>query len=256
MNLGIIGTGRIGCAVVKALGTSKITDTTIRLSPRNKKNSMYLANAFSNIYRMENNQQVLDNSEIIFIAVPTRQSKFILNRLKFKETHTVISFVPFLILPELIETVNPAGTVSRAIPLPTVVHHNCPIPVLNSNKTVVKLLRYIGSPLVVENEDQLHALWTLTGFIAPFFDLLEELSSWAKSNSVDEDVANKYIMEMFHSLTCTSKQAHRPDFKALKRQATTPKGLNEQALNYIREQSSHEAYNIAANNLLKRFVNI
>lgn len=254
MKLGFIGIGRIACAVVKGLGTSNIKNTTINLSPRNDKNSSYLAKKFSNVNRLESNQLVLDNSDIIFISVPPKVSKEILNSLKFKETHTVISFIPFLIFSELIEAVRPAGKVSRAIPLPTVVNHNCPIPILNSDKTITKLISYIGEPLLLENENQLHVLWTLTGFIVSFYDLLKELSAWTRSNGVNEKIANKYIVDMFHSLTFSAKEGNQIDFDELVKHASTPNGLNEQALKEFQEKRVHEVYKITADNLLKQFL--
>jgi pyrroline-5-carboxylate reductase len=254
MKLGFIGIGRIACAVVKGLGTSNIKNTTINLSPRNDKNSSYLAKIFSNVNQLESNQLVLDNSDIIFISVPPKGSKEVLNSLKFKETHTVISFIPFLIFSELVEAVKPASKVSRAIPLPTVVNHNCPIPILNSDKTITKLISYIGQPLLLENENQLHVLWTLTGFIASFYDLLKELSAWTTSNGVNEQIANKYIVDMFHSLTFSAKEGNQIDFDELVKHATTPNGLNEQALKELQEKRVHEVYKITADKLLKRFL--
>lgn len=254
MNLAFIGIGRIACAMVKGLCTSNIKNTTINLSPRNEKNSSCLANIFSNVNRLESNQLVLDNSDIIFISVPAKGSKEILNSLKFKETHNVISFIPFLIFSELVEAVKPALKVSRAIPLPTVVNHNCPIPILNADKSVKELISYIGQPLLVENENQLQVLWTLTGFIASFYDLLKELSAWTRSNGVNERIANKYIVDMFHSLTFSAKRGKQINFDELVEHATTPNGLNEQALKEIREKRVHEAYKFAADNLLKRFL--
>jgi len=111
MKLGFIGIGRIACAVIKGLCTSNIENTTINLSPRNDINSNYLAKTFFNVNRLENNQFVLDNSDIIFISVPANSSKEILNNLTFKETHTIISFIPFLIFSELAEAVKPASKI-------------------------------------------------------------------------------------------------------------------------------------------------
>ena len=254
MKLGFIGIGRIACAVIKGLCTSNIENTTINLSPRNDINSNYLAKTFFNVNRLESNQFVLDNSDIIFISVPANSSKEILNNLTFKETHTIISFIPFLIFSELAEAVKPASKICRAIPLPTVVNHDCPIPILNSDETISKIFSYIGQPLHVENEIQLHTLWALTGFIASFYDLLKELSAWAISNGVNETIAKNYIIDMYHSLIFSTKIGNKKDFNELVKHATTPNGMNEQAVKEIREKRAHEAYKIAADNLLKRFM--
>jgi len=254
MNLGFIGIGRIACSVVKGLCTSNIESATINLSPRNRENSVYLAQLFSNVNRSESNQTVLDDSDIIFICLPPKGSREILNNLEFRKTHTVISFIPFLSFSQLVEVIRPATIISRAIPLPTVVNHNCPIPVFNSDNTVNGILSYIGQPLPVENENQLHTLWTLTGLISSFYDLLRELSSWANSNGVNEEVATRYIVDMYHSLIFSIKEEQQVDFNALVKHAATPNGMNEQAGKEIKEKGAHEAYKFAADHLLERFM--
>jgi pyrroline-5-carboxylate reductase len=251
--LGFIGVGKIAGAVIKGLCTSDIKSTVIYLSPRNEENSTHLAEMFSNVYRLESNQAVLDGSEVVFISLRPNDAGDVLPDLTFKNTHVVVSFIPFLGLSELAEIVAPATDISRAIPLPTVVHHHCPIPVLNANDTVTRILSHIGQPLPVEDENQLHTLWALTGLIAPFYSMLKELSDWAVSNGVDETAANQYIMDMYFSLLFSSRKTQPIDFSELIRQSATPKGMNEQADKEVREKGGHELYRFAADNLLKRF---
>ena len=254
MKLGFLGVGKIASAVVQGLCTSDIKNVIIHLSPRNEENSNFLAKTFPNVNRLESNQLVLDKSEIVFISVRQSESKEILSSLKFKEMHTVISFIPFLKFSELAESVKPAHRISRVIPLPTVVDHQCPIPIYNQNETVVNIMGYLGQPLLVDDENQLHTLWTLTGFIAPFYGLLKELSDWAISHGVQETIANRYIVDMLHSLLFSTRKADQIDFNELVRQAATPGGMNEQAEKEISERGAREAFKIAADNLLERFV--
>lgn len=253
MKLGFIGTGKIAYSVVKGLCTSNIDDLNISLSPRNNEISRHLTKTFTNVNRLETNQYVLDVSDIIFISVRPVDSKKVLHNLKFKDTHNLISFVPFLKFSELAESAKPAKKISRAIPLPTVINHNCPIPIFNSNDTVIKILSHIGEPLLIDEENQFHTLWTLTGFIAPFYSMIRELSDWAISNGIKEAVANQYIVDMFYSLLFSNKKNRNVDFNELVKQAATPNGMNEQADREIKEKRSYEAYKIAAENLLRRF---
>lgn len=255
MKLGFIGTGRIGTAVVKGFCSSSIKNTTINLSPRNKNNSTYLAKTFSNIKRVKSNQLVLDNSDIIFISLPAKDSKQILRKLKFKGNHTVISLIPYLINSELTKLVKPAQKIVRTIPLPTVETRVCPIPVYNGNSTVMEILGFIGQPLKVEDEDQLHTLWVLTGFIAAFFDLIKELGNWAKSYGVEVGTANKYLVNMFHSLVYSVLKGNQINLGKIVKKATTPGGFNEQVVKEIQSKRANKAYAIAADNLLKRFEN-
>ena len=253
IKLGFIGVGKISSAVVKALCTSKMKYKGIYLSPRNEENSKHLADTLSNVQRLESNQLVLDNSDIIFLSLRPNDAKDILSSLQFKSGHTVVSFIPFLRFSKLSELVQPAGRISRAIPLPTVVDFNCPVPIFNSNKTVNEIFNYVGEPLPVENEDKFHVIWTLTGLIAPYYGLLSELSDWAVLNGVSRETANKYVADMFYSLSFYAKKKAGLDFKELVADFATHGGMNEQAVKEIDQKGAQKAYKSAANNLLKLF---
>lgn len=253
MKLGFLGTGKITSAVVEGLCFSNIPTLSIALSPRNEAASKRLAERFSNVQRMESNQQVLDHADIVCVAVRPNHAVDVLSQLRFRDTHTVISFVPFLTTPELARAVEPARDSCRAIPLPSVVNHTCPIPVFPDIDRVMDLFGHIGQPLRVENETQLHALWTLTGLISPFYTLLGELGDWAVSQGVQPETASQFTADLFQSLAQTAQQSSPIRFDALAHHAATPKGMNEQADREISESGAHQAYTQACDRLLKRF---
>lgn len=58
---------------------------------------------------------------------------------------------------------------------------------------------------------------------------------------------------MYHALAHSTQQEGVIDFEALMRHASTPNGMNEQAVKEVRREGAHEAYKMAADNLLKRF---
>ncbi len=154
---------------------------------------------------------------------------------------------------ELLTAVAPAIHVTRAVPTPTVIQHTGPILLFHSNDTVTQLFRHLGQPLQVTDEQELHVLWTLTGLITPFYDLLHELSSWTIANGVDAATANQYIAGLFQALSFAAQQDGPVNFKELAQHAETPGGMNEQAGREIREKGAHHAYRIASDNLLMRF---
>jgi pyrroline-5-carboxylate reductase len=253
MNIGFIGIGKIAGAIVEGLCTSGAGELHIHLSPRNEENSIQLAKKYADVHRQESNQAVLDKSDIIFIALRPSVAKEVLSQLQFEKKHIVVSLIPLLKYKDLAAAVSPAATVSRAIPLPSVRHHNCPIPIFNPNKTVTELLSHIGKPLSVPDEDQLHTIWTLTGLITPFFDLLNELSGWTIANGVGKEITNKYIADLFLSLSYEARQAIPIDFGELAQHAQTPNGMNEQAGKEIRDKGAHQIYRTASDHLLERF---
>jgi pyrroline-5-carboxylate reductase len=253
MELGFIGTGKISSAVVEGLCTSDRGNLSIRLSPRNERTSRTLAQTYTNVERCASNQQVLDESDLVCLAVRPNDAQQVLKELVFREDHTVVSFVPFLLKKDLAEHAAPARQVCRAIPLPTVVHHQCPIPVLNANDAVMVLFNSIGQVLCVEDEKQLHILWTLTGLISPFYDLLGQWSAWSIAQGVGQDLANAFITDMVQALSFSAQQGRPIRFDELSHHAATPGGMNEQAAREINASGSHAAYEQVLDRLLMRF---
>jgi len=253
MKLGFIGIGKIASAVVEGLCTSEANGLDIFLSPRNEKTSAYLAGKYSNVRRLPSNQEVLDSSDVVIIALRPAAAAEILRTLSFQPRHTVVSLIPLLKYADLSAVVQPAGIVCRAIPLPTVMEHNCPMPVFRAPESVISLFDFIGQPLPVADEEQLHALWTLTGLISPFYELLGELSDWTAGHGVEERVANTYIADLFQSLSLLAQRAKHIDFDELATHAATPNGMNEQAGQEIREKGAHAVWTVSADRLLERF---
>jgi len=253
MQIGFIGVGKITNALVEGLCTSAVTDLQINLSPRSEVTASRLADKYAQVQRMESNQEVADQSEIVFIAVRPKDALEVLQALKFRQHQVVVSLVPLLKRDELLKTVRPVTSVVRAVPTPAVMQHTGPILLFQSNNTVTQLFSHLGQPVHVTEEHQLHVLWTLTGLITPFYDLLQELSEWTVANGADAATANQYIAGLYQALAFAAQQSDPIDFKELAKHAETPNGMNEQAGKEIREKGVHQAYRVASDNLLMRF---
>ena len=253
MNLGFIGIGKIASSAIRGICTADINDIHLYLSPRSAENATSLANQFDFVTKMEDNQQVVDRSTIVFIAVPPSQAESVLEGLRFREDHIVVSFVAFLSYDKLQQKVGPAVQISRAVPLPAVELHTCPILVYKSYPAVTAILEKIGQPLEVESEAQLQVLWSLTGLIAPFYDLNKKLTDWATGHGVDPAITGKYLMEFYRSLSSIGQRKEPIDFLELIKDASTARGMNEQALQMISQEQVHDAYVSAAETILKRF---
>jgi pyrroline-5-carboxylate reductase len=253
MKLGFIGTGKIAAAVIEGFCTANIDALAIYLSPRNEAASKQLAAKYACVTRMETNQQVLDQATIIFIAVRPSIVETVLQELQFRTDHTVVSFVPFLKYAALTNAIAPAATACRAIPLPSIAAHQCPVPIYPPTVAITTLFSHIGQPLEVHDEQQLHTLWTLTGLISPYYDMLLALSNWTVENGVPATTANAYLANMFQALSYMAQHADPIDFKALASHAATPQGMNEQAAKEITASGAHHQYVKAAIHLLERF---
>ena len=253
MRIGFIRTGKIASAVAEAICTGELKNFKIFVSPRNEKRSLELEARFEKVKRMGTNQEVVDNSDIVFIALKPDIYEEVLESLTFRKEHTLVSLIPFSSYARLRVLLSPAVNISRATPLPTVVNHLCPVQVYKPSEPVLKILGTIGQVLVVDTEEELHTIWTLTCLISPYYDLMAELSEWAKRNKVAAGTANRYIAEMFSSLSYAAAKSENPDFGLLSSHAATPGGLNEWTAENIKAAGAHKAYTHAADYILGKF---
>jgi pyrroline-5-carboxylate reductase len=107
----------------------------------------------------------------------------------------------------------------------------------------------------IKEEAHLQILWTLTGLIAPFYDLVEKLSHWSQEQGVEARIADKYAMELFSALTSYTRKNMPVNYARLKNEATTPGGMNDQALNIISQLGANKVYVAAAQAIFQRFKN-
>ena len=253
MRLGFIGTGEIAKAIVVGFCRSTVSDLSMMVSPRGQETSKALAQTYNQVERCRSNQEVLDRCDIAVLAVPPSDALEVVKGLIFRPEQQVISVVPFLLLADLQRAASPARHCCRAIPLPTVAHHRCPIPVLNGNEELLALLQAIGQPFAVDDERHLHVLWTLTGLIAPFYDWLGTLGRWSSEQGVDPVLADRFAVDMVEALCVSAQQTPPLSFTELSHHAATPRGMNEQAAREIHGQDCHAAYAQVLDRLLARF---
>ena len=101
INYGFIGTGKIASSVITGICKSNILYKKIIISPRNKKIALGLKRKFKKIVIAKNNQQVVDQSNWVFLSITPTVGKKIIKDLKFKSSHTVVSFISTITLSQL-----------------------------------------------------------------------------------------------------------------------------------------------------------
>ena len=101
MKLGFIGTGKIASSVIQGISKSKINYKRITVSPRNKKVANHLKKRLKKIVIAKNNQEIINNSDWIFLCVTPIVGKRIIKDLDFKRSKIIISFISTINLFEL-----------------------------------------------------------------------------------------------------------------------------------------------------------
>ena len=252
MKLGFIGTGHITKAVVDGILGSKIKFKKIYLSKRNKKISSELSRKSKKIAVINNNQEIINKSNWIFLAVTPNVGNKILKNLKFKKNQTVVSFISTINMNELKKFVKVKAQIVRAIPLPFISLRKGPIPIFPPNKKVKSFFDKLGTSLEIKNEKLSLNFWSLSSMMAPFYEVLNTLSKWLIKRGIKKNDAQKYITSLFLALSADAVNKSSKGLDVLVKNSQTPKGLNQQALNELKKSGFFNDLINISNSILKR----
>jgi len=243
VDIGFLGTGRISAALVEGLGAEA---GQILLSPRNEETAKRLAAKFHNVRVAADNQAVVDGSRIVFIAL-RQEHVSALDGLRFRPDHLVITLMGTVAHGTIAKIVRPATRVFRAGLTPAAAKRLGPIPYFPEDAEIRALLSRVGEPIPVAGEHEFHILWCAVSLIATQYALLETAVDWAAAHGVPESRARAFMAAQFRALAGQGE-----DFAALRREAATPGGLNEQALAAFRDAGGLQALRGAMDAAWKR----
>ena len=252
MKLGFIGTGKITSSVVTGICSSKISFKKIILSPRNRNIAKKLKRKFKKVAIAKNNQEIVNSSNWIFLAITPTVGNKIIKNLKFKSGQTIVSFISTMTLPQLKKAIKVKAKIFRAIPLPPISLRKGPVPVFPPNKKVKNFFDKLGTTVEISNEKLSKNFWSTSGMMAPFYELLSTMSNWLVKRGVKRDKAQKYITSLFVALSEDAVVNSNKDLKHLVKESQTPRGLNEQGVKELRKAGFYRAPEKTLNSILKR----
>ena len=252
MNLGFIGIGKIASSVIIGICNSKIPFKKIIISQRNKKISQGLKRKFKKIVIAKNNQQIIDQSNWVFLSVTPNVGKRIIKDLKFKSSQTVVSFISTITLSQLKKAIKVKVKIIRAIPLPPISLKKGPIPICPPNSKVKAFFNKLGTAVEIKDEKSSINFWSTSGMMAPFYQLLSTMTDWLVKKGVKRNNAQKYITSLFLALSEDAVVNSKKDLKNLVKESQTPKGLNEQGVKELTKAGFYKSLEKTLNSIHKR----
>ena len=252
MQLGFIGTGEITSSIVTGLRSFGATPHSIRLSPRNAAIAKELSHRFGDISVASSNQEVLDHSDTIVIAVRPAAVRGVLSELRFGPRHQIISLVSGLSLLSLSRLVPPATRISRAVPLPSTARRLSPTAICPADPAALDLFAELGTVFPVETEPEFDAICATTATIASYFAFVETIASWLTQHGIPESKARDYIGRLFYGLTTAAAESPERTFQSFAANHATPGGINEQFLKDLVERGLLTSVSEALNAVLHR----
>ena len=252
MKLGFIGTGKITSSVVTGICRSKISFKKILLSPRNRNVARKLKRQFRKVSIAKNNQEIVNSCNWVFLAVTPPVGQKIIKNLKFRSSQTIVSFISTMTLPQLKKAIKVKAKIVRAIPLPPISLRKGPVPIFPPNKKVRNFFNKLGTTVEIGNEKLSKNFWSVSGMMAPFYELLNVISNWLVKHGVKRNDAQKYIASLFVALSEDAVVNSKKDLKHLVKDSQTPKGLNEQGIKELRKARFYISLEKTLNSIFKR----
>ena len=252
MKLGFIGTGAITEHVITGLILHGGFEQPIIVSERSRERSSRLADRFSNITVEANNQAIIDQVEMVFIATLPEQTLELLDTLTFRESQTIVSLAAMVSVEQIAEKVKPVSQVHRIIPMPPNEFGVGPIPVYPPSAEVESLLSGIGTMVPIEDERHFSTFSASSAVMATFYELVAANARWIQSTGVSTELAARYSTAVFHSLATSIKDLGPEELQAVSRECLTAGGLNEQLLNATREEGWFDELLVGLDAILKR----
>ncbi|MDC1128918.1 pyrroline-5-carboxylate reductase [Candidatus Pelagibacter sp.] len=252
MNLGFIGTGTITSSVITGIFKSKISFKKIYLSKRNNKNSQKLKRKYNKVFISDNNQEIINKCDWIFLSVTPNVGNKIIKKLKFRSNQTVISFISTITLSQLKKEIKVKAKIVRAIPLPPISLKKGPVPICPPNKKVKAFFDKVGTTVEIKNEKLSINFWSISGMMAPFYQLLSSMIDWLVKRGVKRDGAQKYITSLFLALSEDAVVNSKKNLKYLVKESQTPKGLNEQGVKELTKAGFYKSLEKTLNSIHNR----
>ncbi|WP_250454428.1 pyrroline-5-carboxylate reductase [Caballeronia sp. ATUFL_M2_KS44] len=249
--LGFIGTGAITKAVVTGLCQSSFHLTSVVLSPRNAQVAASLASIDERVSVGASNQDVVDRSDVVCIAVLPKLAPDAVNALKFSPRQTVISFVAGWPLDEVKRAVDADVGIARAIPLPATAQGNGSTVIYPPNEHAAAMFASIGAAVEVTDETQFDAFSAITATMASYYAFMEVQAQWLAQHGVPYEKARTFLAG-YHDGLGRLALSGDDAFTELARECTTEGGINELMHRTLEKEGVFRQYGAALDAVWKR----
>ena len=254
MILGFIGTGKISSSIIFGIFKSKLKVKRIYISSRNRNIAKKLAKKYSKIKVLKDNQDIIDKSSTIFLGVTPNIGNKILSKLSFSKKKRIISLISTINLEKL-KKLTKNKNIVRVTPLPPIEIKKGPIIIYPPNKFVKNLFKHLGEVVEIKNEKLSNKFWATASIMAAYYEILNVSANWLIKKGIKKNIANKYISELFLSLSQDAVNKKSQGFKKLVADSQTPKGLNMQVLNELKRGRFYSKFIKAMDNINRRVSN-
>lgn len=234
LRLGFIGVGALTEAVIESLHRGHCQPHPILLSPRSENRSIALAAKYPQVKRMRSNAEVIEASDLIFLAMRPQQLAAAVAGLRFRPEQIVVSFLAATPLALIRLRITPAIRACRLSPTSAIAYALGPVVLYPGDALVERLFAGLGELIVVASESELDAVIQASALMSSHLQLQDAIVGWLLTRGVPTPIASRYIRSMFAGFAALTQAASIDSPTVNPGQFETRGGLNEHARRHLR----------------------
>jgi len=224
--IGIIGVGGIARAIVGGLCGGVEEPPEIFLSPRGARTATELSQRYPSVRVCADNQDVLDRSQLVIIAVRPDQYAEALTGLRIGSGCVVVNVMAGVGTAELRQILDTDDALVRAMPQQAVQERQSITVTCPSHPDVDALFDYLGGVRPVADEGVFDVFCALTATVSTHFAYLATAVAWAERQGIPSEDADRFIRNLFQGVGRQLGDETR-SLQQLRAEHETPKGANE-----------------------------
>ncbi|MCZ4353843.1 NAD(P)-binding domain-containing protein [Roseovarius aestuarii] len=223
MNIGFIGTGTIASAVVEGIaGDGHV----IAVSKRSAAHSARLAGAFPNV-TAQDNQTVVDQSDVIFVGLMAEAAGDILGALTFRADQRIVSLMAGASLAEVADMVAPATATTIMIPFPGIALGGSPFMGYGDTDLLEGLFGARNTLFALQSEAELTAYNCAQAVLSPAVRMANDAADWLGARVSDPAQGEAFLRALVGSSLMGG------DCASLLAALDTPGGYNQRLRNHM-----------------------
>ena len=231
MRLGVIGTGTIATAAMRGIAGD---GHQITVSRRSAANAQALARDFANV-AVADNQTVLDESDVIFVALLAGDAPQILRALRFRPDQRVITLMTGITPDEVAALVAPARVEAQMLPFPAVANGGSPILVLGAPDLVRTLFGARNQVFALPDAAEMDAYLCAQALLSPVARMVADAAGWLGGRVTDGAQAEAFLRVLIASSLADLES------NALIQALNTPGGYNQRLRLHIETSGISQA---------------
>jgi pyrroline-5-carboxylate reductase len=257
-SMGFVGIGTINSAVIRGLLKCDRCPERVTISPRNAKKAEALKKEFPcRITIAKSNQEVLDRSEWVVLGTPPRPdvTKRVLTEIKFREDHTVLSFIAGVTPDTLKKYIGSVKAIVQALPLPPAEHHRSTTVMWPKHKAFEKMFGLLGKVVAVNDFESAVKVGVVSCIMGDFYKHQCAVHEWLCDRGIDSDVATSAVSAYFDTFNYASLQAaESKEVKGFDHLVAeqTPGGMNEGVIRQLTTQGNYRNLQESMSDVLRK----